>query len=307
MNVKLIDIDSHSGIPNLALMKVKAWHDKQGDECGFDIESPDKVYISCVFSWNRPIALGIAKMFSCEVEVGGYGVNGMKLPYKIEHTMPDYSLYGVNFSMGFTSRGCIRKCPFCDVWRKEGKIKHHADLNEFLHPKHKNLILMDNNLLASPKADKVLSELINHKLRVCFTQGLDLRLMTKEYANQLKQIRYTSRTFRDRRLYVAWDRMEDEGAIFRGLQLLSEAGINMRQIMCYMLTGFDTTFKEDMYRFEKLREVKCDPFVMLYRKPDSIRPPLLSREKREFARWVNMRFYKWVPFQRFEDFLRVRL
>jgi len=304
MRVKLIDMDSHNGMPNLALMKLKAWHVKQGDECGFDVAIPDKVYISCIFSWNAPIALGVAKMFDCEVEIGGYGVNGAKLPYEVEHCMPDYDLYEVDFSMGFTSRGCIRRCPFCSVWQKEGRIKQHADLEEFLHPKHKKVIIMDNNLLASPKVEETLRKIINLKLKVCFTQGLDLRLMTKEYARMLKRIRYTPRTFHDRMLYAAWDRMEDEEQIMRGLKMLIDAGCSPYHIMVYMLTGFDTTFKEDMYRFEKLRELKVNPFVMLYKKSDSIHPLILSRERREFARWVNKRFYKWVPFHRFENFLR---
>jgi len=296
MKIKLIDVDSH-GMPNLALMKLSAWHKERGDEVGFDIDSPDKVYISCIFSWNAPIALGIQTMFDCDAEVGGYGVNGNMLPYEVEHTMPDYSLYGVDFSMGFVSRGCIRRCSFCNVWRVEGVLKHHAPLSEFLHPEHKKLILLDNNLLADSKATETLKEIINRKLKVSFNQGLDLRLMTVEYARLLKRIRFSNRTFERRQLYVAWDRVEDEERIIKGLKILKEAGINLNSVMCYMLTGFDTTFDEDMYRFEKLRKLKCDPFVMLYNKTG-------DRRHREFARWVNKRFYKWVPFAKFENFFR---
>jgi hypothetical protein len=104
MKVKLIDIDNPK-LGNLALMKISAWHKRQGDEVGFDISDPDKVYISCFFKWNKPLALGIAKMFDCEVEVGGYGINSMKLPDEVEHIMPDYSLYGIQYSMKLCELG----------------------------------------------------------------------------------------------------------------------------------------------------------------------------------------------------------
>jgi len=294
MKVKLIQVDGK--LPNLALMKLKTWHNEQGDEVGFDVAEPDRVYISSIFSWNASTALGIAKMFDCEVIIGGYGVNGNTLPDEVEHCMPDYSLYGIDFSIGFTSRGCIRKCPWCDAWRKEGGIKHHADLEEFVHPSHRKVILMDNNLLASPKADLTLQKLLNRKLQVCFTQGLDLRLMTKETADILSRIDYRSLSFRERRLYVAWDHIGDEEMIHQGLKLLKDAGMKMRNIMCYMLTCFDSTLEDDFYRFNKLREWGVDPFVMRYNREG-------NRIYREFARWVNKRWYKSLSF---EKWLRIR-
>jgi len=297
MNIKLIQIDGK--LPNLALMKISAWHKLQGDTVGFDVADPDKVYISCIFSWNRPLALGIAKMFDCDVEIGGYGVNGMKLPDEIEHIRPDYSLYGIHYSMGYLTRGCIRRCPFCNVWRMEGNIREHAPLDEFLHPEHKKVMLLDNNLLTSEHSVELLRELQQRKLKVCFTQGLDVRLMTREIAKILSKIDFRSTSFREKRLYIAWDRMEDEDEVMKGIKILTESGIKPRQIMCYMLTCYNTTLEEDMYRFNRLCECGVDPFVMRYNRKG-------NRIDREFSRWVNKRWYKVLSFDRWLELRRTR-
>jgi len=288
MRVKLIQVDGK--IPNLALMKIAAYHKKQGDEVGFNISDPDKVYISCIFEWNRAKALGIAKMFDCPVEIGGYGVNSAILPDAIEHVMPDYSLYDIDYSMGYLTRGCIRKCPFCKVWKTEGYFREHARLNEFLHPDHEKVIIMDNNLLASKKVLEHLNHIKKRNLKVCFTQGLDLRLMTPEIAKVLSGIDYRSLNFKAKRLYVAWDRINEEDEVMSGLRMLFDAGIKPHHIMCYMLTCFDSTFEEDMYRFRKLREMNIDPFVMRFNHKGTKRDV-------KFARWVNRRGYKKVNFE----------
>jgi len=167
-------------------MKISAYHKMKGDSVGFNIKNPDLVYISCIFSWNRSKALGIAKFWEsigCRVKIGGTGIDlKNNLPYEIEHIMPDYALYNLDYSIGFTSRGCIRNCPWCIVPKKEGGIKDHASLDEFLYPSHKKLILYDNNFLASPKWHENLKELIRRKIKVSFNQGLDIRLIDNENA-----------------------------------------------------------------------------------------------------------------------------
>ena len=292
MRIKLIQIDGK--LPNLALMKIAAYHKKLGDVVGFDIENPDKVYISCIFEWNKAKALGIAKMFDCSVEIGGYGITSKMLSTEVEHIMPYYSLYNIDYSMGYLTRGCIRRCPFCKVWKLEGKIREHAQLGEFLHPNHHKVIIMDNNLLASKKAITHLHILQEKKLKVCFTQGLDLRLITPEIGKILKKIDYRSLNFRAKRIYVAWDNINDEEEIFRGLKILIDCGIRPHHIMCYMRTCFDSTFEEDMYRFEKLRDLKVDPFVMRYNRKG-------NKRDIEFARWVNRRGYKVMSFEKWLD------
>ncbi|MHA2068744.1 MAG: radical SAM protein, partial [Candidatus Thorarchaeota archaeon] len=113
MKVLLVDADSQKGFPNLALMKLSSDFKNTGSDVdllkGIPDTAPlveyDAVYISCIFFQNKDAVLDYANQFSCKVTIGGSGSNNDSLPHHIEHIMPDYSLYGIDFSMGFTSRG----------------------------------------------------------------------------------------------------------------------------------------------------------------------------------------------------------
>lgn len=305
MKVLLVDIDSK--IANLALMKLSKYHKLRNDQVelrkvrkgslGLPHPNPDKVYVSCVFSKNRTLALNIKKLFSCPVEVGGYGVNDSKLQYEIEHTMPDYDLYGINYSLGFTSRGCIRNCGFCIVPKKEGYIKDHAPISEFLDPFHDRVVLLDNNFLASSKWKENLFFIRDHDLRVNFNQGLDIRLVNRDVARLLKTIRFSTFSFKSSRLHFAFDFPYLENEVRRGVKRLKEAGIPPSKLTFYFLTGFNTTHGEDMHRFEVLRELGTTPYCMKYNDRSD------DRWLNHFDRWVNAppKLYKLVPF---EEYLR---
>jgi len=265
MKVLLIQIDGK--MHNLALRKWGGYFKRRGHEVFYNdgCSNPDVVKISCIFKWNAPKARGIARMFlsmGCDVEIGGYGVNRTKLPNEVEHCMPDYE--GLDFSMGFTTRGCFRKCPFCDVWKIEGNIHEHAPITEFWDPSHSKIILFDNNILGLPSWKQKLSFIRDHGLKLCMTQGYDARLITEETAGLIADIRHYNWKFTDKAVYTAWDRLQDEESVLRGIQHLIDAGIKPRHIIPYILVGFDTDLDEDLYRFNKLRELGVYPFVMPY-------------------------------------------
>lgn len=294
MKVLLVDIDSK--IPNLGLMKLSAWHKNRGDQIIFreEVGQIDKVCISCVFSQNRSRALGIAKMFEgiCEVEIGGYGVNDNQLPHSIEHIMPDYSLYpNCDFSMGYTSRGCIRKCPFCIVWRKEGPMRDHASIGEFWNPKYKKLVLLDNNFLASPKWKENIEFLLIHQIPVTFCQGLDIRLINDENASWLRMVDSRTMSFKSKMYYFAFDDLAIEDDVRNGVELLKKHGIKPYRLTFYLLCGFNTTHDEDMHRFKVLRELGTWPYIMKYN--DRSDDPWLN----DFDRWVNARIHKKCSFE----------
>lgn len=309
MKILLIDVDSK--MPNLALMKLSAWHKKQGDQVylkkGLSLErpllcqEPNKVYVSDIFSKEKATLIKATSGFTCPMEIGGYGISCRKLPDEIEHIMPDYSLYGIDYSMGYTSRGCIRYCPWCIIPRFEGQIKEHAPISEFLHPQHDKLILLDGNFLASPKASAKLHELAHtfvkrrarstrrplwRRLRVNFHQGLDIRLVTSENARALAEIEYRNWRFTSKLLHFAFDDPVIEKDVTRGIAHLCNAGIPARHQVFYMLCGFNTTFDQDYHRFEVLRNQHVLPFVMIYNNGRG--NPVV----RHFARWVNQRFYQ---------------
>jgi hypothetical protein len=159
MRVLLVDFDSK--IPNLALMKESARFKAEGHEVGFDVENPDLVKVSVIFQKNRDQALGLVHMFpDAGVDVGGPGMfpNCGSIG-EAELLKPDYDLYPSEYSQGFTTRGCIRRCPFCLVPQMEGPLRTVQRPWEFHDDRFKTCMLMDNNLLAAPR-DWILRNLV---------------------------------------------------------------------------------------------------------------------------------------------------
>lgn len=294
--ILLVDADGKKGFPNLALMKISAWYKMQGYKVDLIKGVPQapplvdyfKAYISCIFYQNASAVSTYARMLDCEVTTGGIGISHDTLPDEIEHIMPDYSLYGIDFSMGFTSRGCNRKCPWCVVPSKEGGIRDNAPISEFLRDDHNKVVLMDNNFQASPRWRENLDFIIENELKVNFNQGLDIRKVTKEFAARLSETKYYSWTFKNRGLHFSFDTLKVEKAVRRGLKKLQDAGIPARIVMFYVLVGFDTTIEEDLYRVQVLKDLGVTPFIMIFNR---VQDP----ELRRLARWVNRRFYQFIP------------
>lgn len=298
MKILLVQLDGK--MPNLALMKLSAYHRARGDIVGLHVSDPDRVYVSCVFSSNREQAEGIKTMYPhVEVIIGGSGYDlQKKLPEDIEYLKPDYSLYDIDYSMGFTSRGCPKCCPFCIVHEKEGNIRHHRYVWEIMEKDHKKVILLDNNFLASPHWVENISYINQNKIMVNFNQGLDLQYVTKGIARTLKNTRYYNWHFNRKQLHFAWDLMENERYVRRGLEFLIDEGITKSDIMVYVLIGFNTSFEDDYYRYKILwEEYGIYPFIMIYNNQGT---PL----NHHFARWVNRRIHKSCPFEMYERLSR---
>jgi len=263
VRVLLVDVDSK--IPNLALMKVSAYHKAQGDEVGFAVESPDKVVASVVFSQNRWKADGLRFMFpDAEVVAGGSGYDlSTTLPDEIERLKPDYDLYpDIEYSLGFTTRGCIRRCPFCVVPTKEGRFRRAQHISEWHDERFDAVVCLDNNVYADKawffeNTDFVLEQ----GLRYNAIQGMDIRILDEEIAGRLADLKWSGQ------MHFAFDRVQDEPAIRRGIRMLQDAGIRTRHdVSVYVLVGFDSTPKEDLRRCEVLKEIGATPFIMQYKR-----------------------------------------
>jgi hypothetical protein len=317
MKVLLIDFDGK--IPNLALMKLSTWHKAQGDEVYLNnCDKPDKVYISTLFTWNRREVEKLLQIYP-DAEVGGTGRDIHKtLPEEVEACKPDYNLYTVddilprikggiatkaskikkaeeivNAGIGFTSRGCVRKCGFCFVPPKEGDLHQVAEIKDLLNPRSNVLILLDNNLTADPDVIDKLHEIRDRGLVVDITQGIDVRLMTPEIAQALSEVKML------RSLHYAWDLMAFERQVLEGIKILAER-VKLWRHMCFMLIGYNTTFDEDMYRFRRLNEMGVRPYVMPY----NLTYP--SEKHRHFARWVNGRYHTACSFEEYEPWVKAR-
>ncbi len=261
MKIALIDIDvgkrTRCKFPNLALMKLSAYHRQRGDEVYLNslLERPDKVYASAVFSWHRKQANGLPEN---SIIGGPAWLATPNLTPEVDHIMPDYDLYaGVDFSMGFTSRGCIRHCTWCKVPDLEGGIRATASFLEFWDRRHSRVRLLDNNLLAAPNCADTLRELSNSPVEVDFNQGLDIRLLTDFDAVMLARIRTT-------KLRFAFDSLSYESSVRQGIKLLDIAGIKRRHLSFYVLVGFpgDETWLE---RMKLLASLNVDVYPMVYR------------------------------------------
>ena len=267
MKIGLMQVDGK--YPNLALMKLSAWHKTQGDKvrlCSpIDAAAFDRVYASKVFTWSDD------SYVPDKAERGGTGWNLRKLPEEVEHMCPDYELFNCDYAMGYLTRGCIRECRFCIVPSKEGKIKHNADVTEFWRGQ-KLIKLLDPNFTAHPNRGKYMDQLKGTGALIDFTQGLDARLIDRGFAmhfTKLKLSRYT---------HVAWDDMSHEKRILQGIRMLA-GYLNPSRIIVYVLIGFDTNENEDLYRVEKLRDMGVEPFVMAYDRGDPY--------QKRLARWCN--------------------
>lgn len=296
MRVLLIPVDGL--MPNLALMKLSTYHKSRGDVTGLRMTKPDKVYVSCIFQKNLSQALGVKSMYpDVNIEVGGPACyKPTHIPVEAEHVMPDYSLYPeMNYSLGYTTRGCPNACPFCIVPQIEGEFKEYAPISEFHNPDFSNLVLWDNNFLYSKLWREKLDYIESQGLKVCFNQGLDARLVDEDKAKALKDSKCYGLSFKSKRYYFAWDLMQNSDAILKGFQTLIDAGVKPYTIMSYVLVGYNTTHQEDLYRFTKLRELKIDPFIMVYnnRRDDEW--------IRHFSRWVNKRIYKACSIEDYND------
>lgn len=308
MRIGLIDVDGKN-FPNLALMKLSAWHKGKGDSVEW--YEPmfsghfDKVYLSKVFSFTPDYEFPID---ADEVIRGGTGYciyleNGKEifdksknipLPYEVEHIYPDYSLYPEltkDTAYGFLTRGCPRGCDFCIVKDKEGRCSIKvADLSEFWRGQ-KKIVLCDPNILACKDWKELLRQLIDSGAEVDFNQGLDIRLMTEEKAKMLQQIRI-------KEIHFAWDRYEDKDKVLPKLKLFADVcktRPHSHNAIVYTIVNFSTTLEQDLDRIYTLRDMGYWPYVMIYDKEHC------PRIYKDLQRWVNNRFI-FASCKRFEDY-----
>lgn len=192
MKIGLIDVDGHH-FPNLALGKISRYHKRQGDSVEWydPFEHYDKVYMAKVFTFTQEYEYFIN---ADEVEKGGTGYDIHKtLPDFIDRLQPDYSIYNKvdnKTAYGFLTRGCPNKCFWCIVPKKEGKQHPYMDVEEIAIEGRTNLILMDNNVLASDYGLQQIEKIIEKGYRVDFNQALDARLVTEDIAKLLARVKW---------------------------------------------------------------------------------------------------------------------
>lgn len=268
------------------------------------------------------------------IKIGGTGfffAHAPNLDDEIEHHMPDYHLYDswienevekareeadksgktfdksrfmvqfkeyTDYSIGFMTRGCFRKCPFC-VNQKYDHVFLHSPLDEFFDPTRKKICLLDDNVLGCPRWKDILNELIAKKKPFKFKQGMDERLLTEERCELLFKASY------DGDYTFAFDNISDYDLIHRKLQLIRKY-TKATNVKFYVLVGFESTDAQDIENMWKrvalLMEYQCLPYIMRYQNKNET--PWKDSKYRgmyiTMARWCNQpSFFKKKSFRQY--------
>jgi hypothetical protein len=260
--------------------------------------SNNTAYISVVFSWQLQEAyqrVAWYKASGYKVKVGGTAVdyNPAYFTGIADHGNNVNALQFHNPDATFTTRGCIRKCPFCIVPIIEGEFR---EIHNFI-PKP---IVCDNNFLASSKAhfDRVMDRLKPLK-HIDFNQGLDARLLNNYMANRLAELDLQF-------VRLAFDNTKTEKEFLRAYQLLLDAGVPAKKIRVYCLIGFMDTPEDAIYRLELIRSLGSMPNPARYQ-------PLNAKKRNCYVdiNWTEKelkdisRYYSrlvWLGHIKFEDY-----
>jgi hypothetical protein len=297
-------------------MKISAYYKERGNEVSLllswdDIENYDKVFVSKVFT-DTPVPDGIEKL--SWVECGGTGFffdRAPNLPDEIEHHFPDYHLYDdfvntkiaegakrsefkefLDYSIGFLTRGCFRKCGFC-VNKKYDRVFVHSPLAEFYDPERPKICLLDDNFFGCPKWRELLNELHSLGKPFRFKQGLDERLLTDEKCEMLCQSKY------DGHITFAFDNVADYPLIEKKLQLIRRH--TNHQFNFYVLCAYESQDERDIentfLRIQLLMRYKCTPYIMRFEK---YRESQYRGMYITLARWCNQQsLFKKKSFREF--------
>lgn len=332
MTIGLIDVDGHN-FPNLALMRISAYHKSIGDSVEW-YQPPmfqpwyNIVYASKVFSdayspdydWTSVTNAG-------EIRKGGTGYcislgadgkehfdesKNYSLPPEVERMFPDYSIYPqYDFAISMTSRGCPRGCSFCHVAAKEGKCAVKvADVSDFWRPSKSGKIwrrgrfvygqptiqVMDPNITACREKRDLFRQYRETGAKIEFNQGLDIRLLNDADIEDINAMDV-------QKIHFAWDQTDvDLTAKFENYQRKTNKRVKGSYGTVYCLTNFDDCSVEEhvrraLWRIYTLRDMKFDPYLMIYDKPHA------PKEIRDLQRWCNnKRIFKSCP--KFEDYDR---
>ena len=277
MKIGLVDVDSRH-FPNLALMRLSAWHKAQGDavEWWNGFTHYDRVYLSKVFTFTPDHDTVID---ADEIVTGGTGYKDYgTLPPEVEKTFPDYSIYPqYHQAIGFLTRGCCRACEWCVVPRKEGPIRPAATWEQVKRPDSRELVLMDNNVLACGHGLEQIARMGREEVWVDFNQGLDARLVTPDTAALLAKLKWI------RNVRLSCDTSAMVPVIQQATAYLREAGVAPSRFWSYVLVQ---DVEDAHKRVLALESMGIDVFAQPYRDYDGGEP---TEEQRAFARWVNVK------------------
>ena len=322
IDADLIGRDKHR-FPNLACEKISAYWKEKGAKVDLLLDYDhfsdyEEIYVSKVFT-DTPVPDWLKE--TKKIHIGGTGFffdKAPNLPEEIEHHMPDYNLYNdwiegevqkakknaldnnqifnekkfriqfkeyKDYSIGFITRGCFRKCGFC-VNKKYNHVFEHSPLEEFIDLSRKKLCFLDDNFFGCPNWEELLIKIINTGKPYKFKQGLDERLLTEKKADLLFNSKY------DGDFTFAFDNVSDYDLIEKKLQIINKHATK-KSIKFYVLVGYESTDYKDIenafIRIELLLRYGCLPYIMRFQNKNET-PWRQSKYRSLYvaiARWCN--------------------
>jgi len=290
MDILLVEPEYYTKYPPLGLLKLSSMHIDKGDRVFFHqvlkpaSDLPSVVYITSLFTYAwHPVHEAVKYYRSlyprAKITIGGIYATLMPahanltmadnihegLFHEAELYRPDYSLVPTcNSSILFTTRGCIRNCPFCAVPRLEGSIREcPGEIQGMLNDNHKGVILWDNNILGYPNWRSILAELKDLHVKVDFNQGLDPRLIDDDVASELANLKIQP-------IRMAYDNLGEKNALQRAIPALERVGFNRRQMIVYTLYNFTDTPEEFLERVKTLLSWGVVSYPMRYEPLNSL-------------------------------------
>lgn len=327
--------------PNIACGKIYGYHKLNGDEViyPYNDEEVDRLYISVIFTNTRQMIermMPIWEKKAKEILIGGSGWDDyLKAPYTITELPPEieaiphmkwtYEMYDIDYGIGFSTRGCHVGCGFCVVPKKEGLVEYRdIRVRDLINPRGKHIILMNNNSFAHKDFLEDVAEIKEYGLSVHWDQANDITLVTPEIAEAISKVNYRGFDGKRKLLYFAFDLIIKKKidpatgstitydmlqVVPEKVKLLNSYGISSRNMVFYMLIGYNTTFEQDMARVECLRSLGCEVYPMLFRDLTG-KPGVDMRGKpqpfhvRSLRDWINSGVYRKTPIQEFDRYIR---
>lgn len=302
MNIGLLAVDSN--YPNLSLMKISSYHKGKGDivEWYNPFDKYDIVYMSKIFSFTPDYGQYMTN--TTQICKGGTGYDIYStLPEEIDLIKPDYSIYpsiGHKTAYGFLTRGCPNKCKWCIVPKKEGVIKPYMDVEEIAIDGRNELILMDNNILASDHGIEQFEKIIKmnegrkKKIKVDFNQGLDARLVTDEIAKMLSRLKWIQQ------IRFGCDTPKQIEECEKACAMIDKHGYKGGYFFyCILLDDFDESFSR-VNHWKKKGSSRylphCQPFRDIGNKSQ-----IIPQWQKDMARWTDRKhLFRSCEFEDFE-------
>ena len=272
MHILLVEPAYYTRYPPLGLLKLASYHRIRGDSvelvrgCSIPNKKPDKVYVTSLFTWGwnkvweavahykglfpgAETCLGgiYASLMPEHAKLSGADQVHIGLVKEAEDLLPAYDLVPQwKWSILFASRGCPNRCAFCAVPVLEGALHSCRDsIKHLVYPGHNRLVLWDNNILASPSWQSIVTEAMDLGIGVDYNQGLDAKLVTPDVATTLSKLKMPC-------VRIAYDLKAKGKYVKNAIELIMSNGIRGREIFVYVLYNFKDS-PDDF--FERVRDV----------------------------------------------------